>query len=403
MGEQVITSSHWGWLTPAPGSMTQRMRQAGRRPGWQAFNLLWSAWLFSMPLFTSVGTGYYVSVALSYPTFLVLFAAVHLRPYREIGYYAAGLLVLGCAVLPFNQAGWTYAVFACVYVPYAGSLVRAIAWMAVFELIVVTTGALLGWPWPVLAVVAGVCSSAGFGGLMARVNGMKRAGEQMSSQAVRRLAANAERERIGRDLHDLLGHTLSLITLKLELSRKLFDADPERARRELTEAETVARQALAQVRAAVTGIRATGLAGELASARLMLRTAGVALDVDALPALPDAVDDVLALALREAVTNIQRHAQATHVTVSFVLTDGRVAMAVSDDGRGGVMASGNGLTGMRERVEAMAGRLQVRSTPGAGTTLSMSLPLPAAVPPAPAADPVVSLSIGMPDGAENPS
>src|SRR3546814_4560513 len=111
----------------------------------------------------------------------------------------------------------------------------------------------------------------------------KDAALQLSHDEVRRLAATAERERIGRDLHDLLGHTLSLITLKLELSRKLFERDPTASKRELEDAEAVARHALAEVRCAVTGIRAADLAAELASARLMLESSGVHLDYGAPP------------------------------------------------------------------------------------------------------------------------
>ena len=127
----------------------------------------------------------------------------------------------------------------------------------------------------------------------------------LSQDEVRRLAATAERERIGRDLHDLLGHTLSLITLKLELSRKLFERDPARAKHEMEDAERVAREALAQVRSAVTGIRATDLAAELASAKLLLETTRVQLDYAPPPqGLPPEVERGLALVLREAVTNI---------------------------------------------------------------------------------------------------
>ena len=238
----------------------------------------------------------------------------------------------------------------------------------------------LGWPWEIMAILVGICTSSGFGGLMGRVSGMKRAAERMSRDEVRRLAANAERERIGRDLHDLLGHTLSLITLKLELSRKLFDRDPQRARAELGEAEEVARHALTEVRAAVTGIRATGMAGELASARLLLQTAGVVLEADAVPLLPDAVDDALAWVLREAVTNIHRHARASRASVAVTQVDGHARMRVCDDGRGGIADHGNGLKGMHERVGALGGKLHIRSLPGEGTELEVDIPLPAAEP-----------------------
>jgi two-component system sensor histidine kinase DesK len=200
---------------------------------------------------------------------------------------------------------------------------------------------------------------------------------RLSHDEVRRLAATAERERIGRDLHDLLGHTLSLITLKLELSRKLFDRDPEAARREITDAENVARHALAEVRSAVTGIRATDLAAELASARLLLESTGVHLDY-VLPALtlPLDMERALALILREAATNIARHAQATRAMVSLEAADHRVRVSISDDGRGGVGEEGNGLCGMRERVRALDGRMEIQSLKGQGTTLRIDLPMP---------------------------
>ena len=121
---------------------------------------------------------------------------------------------------------------------------------------------------------------------------------KLSHDEVRRLAATAERERIGRDLHDLLGHTLSLITLKLELARKLSERDPPGSRRELEEAERVARHALAEVRSAVTGIRSADLAAELASARLLLESSNVHLEYDAPPAvLPPDVERGLSLVL----------------------------------------------------------------------------------------------------------
>ena len=177
-----------------------------------------------------------------------------------------------------------------------------------------------------------------------RCNEEKDAELQLSHDEVRRLAATAERERIGRDLHDLLGHTLSLITLKLELSRKLFDRDPDAARREVEEAEKVARHALAEVRSAVSGIRAADLAAELASARLLLESSGVQLDYEHPPAdLPDDVERGLSLVLREAVTNIARHAEARAATIEVRREHASVCMLISDNGRGGIDADGNGL------------------------------------------------------------
>ncbi len=366
------------WLQPAPDSMVCRVRRSGRRPGFQVLNLLWSAWVFVTPLFMPVGWHFYVSLALSYPLFLLLFVLSYVRPNREAWYYVTALDLLAVACMPFNPAAWSYGVFACAFVPYSekDTLVISAAKLAFVELLLVLPAVWMRWPWEIVAVLIGVCTSTGCGSLAARITSVKNAAQRMSVEEVRRLAANAERERIGRDLHDLLGHTLSLITLKLELSRKLFDRDPGGARRELGEAEDVARHALAEVRAAVTGIRATGLAGEMASARLMLRASGVELAAGAMPILPDAVDDVLALVLREAVTNIHRHAQARHAEVDVRLVGNHAVMHVRDDGRGGVRASGNGLHGMRERVEALGGTLGIESRPGKGTRLRVDVPLP---------------------------
>ena len=180
-------------------------------------------------------------------------------------------------------------------------------------------------------------------------------------------------------MHDLLGHTLSLITLKLELSRKLFDRDREAARRELEEAERVARHALAEVRAAVTGIRSTDLAAELASARLLLDSSGVRLDYGSLPdSLPQEVERTLALVIREAMTNIHRHAAATEACVRFTRTQEQLDMQISDNGKGGLVAHGNGVSGMCERVRALGGSLQIDSPPRRGTRVLISVPLRAA-------------------------
>jgi two-component system sensor histidine kinase DesK len=198
---------------------------------------------------------------------------------------------------------------------------------------------------------------------------------KLSHEEVRRLAATAERERIGRDLHDLLGHTLSLITLKLELSRKLLERDLPAARREVEEAERVARHALAEVRSAVTGIRAADLAAELASARLLLESSMVHLQYEAPPALPPEIERSLALVIREAATNIARHAQATHAQIAFACEAGIVQLRIADDGRGGIVDEGNGLGGMRERVSKLGGSLRIESPKGQGTRLQVRVPV----------------------------
>jgi len=132
------------------------------------------------------------------------------------------------------------------------------------------------------------------------------------------------------------------------------------------------------VRSAVSGIRAAAMAAELASARLLMEAAGVQMEYWHDPQeLPGEVETCLALVLREAVTNIQRHARANRVEVTVIAGAERVVMRVRDDGRGGVKERGNGLTGMRERIEARGGTLAIESPRGRGTSIEVSLPVPA--------------------------
>jgi len=204
---------------------------------------------------------------------------------------------------------------------------------------------------------------------------LKRADEE-----IEHLAKVAERERIARDLHDLLGHTLSLITLKAELARKLVDRDPQRAKQEMRDVEQTSRAALADVREAISGYRGEGLAAELIRARKTLETAGIAVDceVGELPLSP-AQETVLALALREAVTNVVRHAQARQCSVRLQRDKNLCTLEIADNGLGADAPEGNGLRGMRERLEAIGGSLQRQCE--AGTRLVIHLPLaPAAAP-----------------------
>jgi len=205
---------------------------------------------------------------------------------------------------------------------------------------------------------------------------LRRSREQLlrKQEEVEHMATIAERERISRDLHDLLGHTLSLITLKAELAGKLAGRDIAACKQEIGDIERCARNALSEVRAAVTGYRLTGLQHELATARASLAAAGIELQADvAWFTVPAAAENVMALALREAVTNIIRHADASRCDVSLVLEGGVILFRIADNGAGGKsIENGNGLTGMQERVLALGGQLALRVEQG----LALELRLP---------------------------
>ncbi|HEX4911872.1 MAG TPA: sensor histidine kinase, partial [Permianibacter sp.] len=190
------------------------------------------------------------------------------------------------------------------------------------------------------------------------------------------LAGLAERERIARDLHDLLGHTLSLIALKAELARKLLDRDPARAKTEVADIETAARDALQEVREAVAGYRGSGLQQELKRLSQALQVVNIQAQIQ-LPAmtLPPAHENVLSFVVREAITNVIRHARARQCEIRVSRLPGHVELLVHDDGEAPVGVEGNGLRGMRERVLTLHGELEFAS--GNGHRIRVRLPLPA--------------------------
>jgi two-component system, NarL family, sensor histidine kinase DesK len=201
-----------------------------------------------------------------------------------------------------------------------------------------------------------------------------------------RMAVTKERQRLARDLHDLLGHTLSLIILKSELAGRLVEQEPSQAAQEIREIEQVARQSLREVRVAVAGYRQPRLASELDGARQLLEAAGVTCHIeDAAGALPPAAEAVLAWTVREGVTNVIRHGRAHHCTIRVTGGAGNVRVEVINDGDHGrqqantLHEAGSGLAGLTERVRAYGGAIEagsLQTTDTGGFRLLVDLPLP---------------------------
>jgi len=225
----------------------------------------------------------------------------------------------------------------------------------------------------------------GLGGTILNLRANRQAQTALAGKdlEIARLAKIAERERIARDLHDLLGHTLSVIAIKAELAHKLLGIDGTgggmdgaNAATEMREVAEVARKALAEVRQAIVGLRNIGLLDATRAVDTMLRAAGLEtrLNVEELPALTPAQENALAQAVLEAGTNIVRHANASRVSISILCRQSRVTVEVDDNGRGGPLDPGQGLSGMRQRLTALRGELQVRALEP-GTRLIAALPL----------------------------
>jgi two-component system sensor histidine kinase DesK len=293
-------------------------------------------------------------------------AAVFL-PLYFLGYWVKGtrrllivgaLFLLATAAAKWNVGAATFIVFGASFTGHGGDTRTSIRWLAILVSLTGLESWLLGFPrtyW-ITGIVCGALVGAISIGQAQRMRIHRRL--RMAQEDVERMAKIAERERIARDLHDLLGHTLSLIVLKSELASKLTESDPDRAAREIRDVERISRDALAQVRAAVRGYRSTGMMAEVDHARATLETAGIRFECEMEKvSVPPPEESVLVLALREAVTNIVRHSAATSCRVRFLRTAGGYELQIADDGRGGVVEEGSGLNGMRERVESLGGTL----------------------------------------------
>lgn len=321
-----------------------------------------------------------VLIALS----LLFFLPIYFYSFWAHGWrVGASIFVIGCmgiAWANFNFGGSCFVIFAATTCArFKEKRTAYFAFGMVFAMVALASYAfhLQTFFW-VPALIFSVPSTIGaiVGETLLRTN------DQLfrKQEEIQHLAALAERERIGRDLHDLLGHTLSVITLKAELARKLLDRDHEACRKEIGDIEHTARQALSEVRSAVLGYRDTGLAHELRNAHNTLASAQVSFssEVQTDP-LPAAAENIIALALREAVTNIIRHSQATACQVTLAKHGNRLLFQISDNGfpqlseTEQVIRKGNGLLGMGERVLALGGTFDI-NTKG-GVTIAIALPL----------------------------
>ncbi|MFC5458608.1 sensor histidine kinase [Massilia niabensis] len=351
--------------------------EQGRMPYFWLLSLSYMFWKYA---YVAPGAA---EVALLVLTFVVFFP-LYCASYWARGWQVPACMLAGCLIgaawAPWNAGAGTFFIFACAMaarIMQARRAMLAIAGVMLFGVLVSLLIEQTQMRWLFLMPILTISLPVGMGSMMdAR---LRRSRQELlrKQEEVEHMATIAERERISRDLHDLLGHSLSLIALKAELARKLVHRDAGACEREIGDIEVSARQALAEVRAAVSGYRESGLAHALAGARASLAAASVELDerVERILLAP-ATEHVVALALREAVTNVVRHAGARRCTLSLALEGGSVVLRVADDGerlRGGAeLRHGNGLSGMQERVAALGGRLALRV--GAGLALELRVP-----------------------------
>lgn len=351
---------------------------AGR---WQPINLVWlvySAFFFLDPVQRGSRRGWLVFAGV-YACFLALYVLfLGARSGRNRRLLLLALAVLGAAYYPMNSGCGGMFIYVAALAPFATASLATAAGMIVAA--TVASGAegillhLNPWSW---GMVAFLTASIGAGNLVIALRTAANRRLGLAQEQIEHLAKLAERERIARDLHDVLGHTLSVVVLKSELAGRLLASgarsDNEGARREIGEVEQIARKALGEVREAIRGYRAEGIAAEVARARRALDAAGVRLEWQAQSlSLEPSHESVLALVLREAVTNILRHASATSCRLELASDSRGTRLSVHDDGRGAIDGEGNGIRGMRERIEALGGRFEIDSRQG--TRLTVAIP-----------------------------
>ncbi|QOR70675.1 sensor histidine kinase [Ruania alkalisoli] len=254
--------------------------------------------------------------------------------------------------------------FPPVYAVFSQPLRRAIILAGGLVVIVATTVLLAGSPERLL-YAGTITGTTLFVGLIRWIDDRHQEREVLERQ----LTVTAERERVARDVHDVLGHSLTVVTVKAELAERLIEADPVAAKAEIAAIRSLTREALGELRATVSGLRVARLADELTAAQEALTDAGIDADVPTDPAVVDPRHRiVVAWVLREAITNVVRHSGAGRCEVSL----GSSSLVVADDGVGpGGAAEAGGLRGARERVDAAGGTLTVRPGETGGTRVEV--------------------------------
>jgi two-component system sensor histidine kinase DesK len=356
-------------------------------------SLLWLAFPIVDVLGSDAGTLRTVAVLAAVAGFVVVYNLLPRGP-GDCEVDRGVLLSLGAMVLiagvltVADRPSWAMLfVFAAIggamrLSPRAGAL-----W--IFACTALTAGTLLAADSDPGTAASVTATTLGIGFMMFAFRRLIRLNHELveAREELARLAVSEERARFARDLHDLLGHSLSVIAVKAELAERLIARDPERAAEHVADVREVARDALAEVRDTVSGYRRPTLSSELEGARMALEAAGIEAELEAAAVdLPADVEAVLAWAVREGTTNTVRHSGARSCRIAVRPGVDDVSAEIVDDGAGprapgttaNASAGGNGLAGLRERAARVAGRVEAGPAPEGGFRLRVTVPRPAA-------------------------
>jgi two-component system, NarL family, sensor histidine kinase DesK len=348
-----------------------------REHGWTPYAwLVFLGFFFFQPILDPHASRLdWIITAVASAVFLVMYFLLFWvgRPWKYL--MVAGMAAMGLGLGHWNVGASVFIIFAVAFMGFVieNAFVALVA-IGVIMAALAIDAFLFHAPSPFWATSMIVSFGVGVSNVHFAERSRADAKLRLANEEIEHLAKAAERERIARDLHDVLGHTLSLIIVKSTLAGKLLDRQPLAARKEIADIEKVSREAMAEIRSTLRGYSTYRLGDELERAKTTLRCAGVELKTQTTEvAMSPAQESVLALITREAITNVVRHAQARQCRLELAASNGDCILQIQDDGRGGFENEGNGLRGMRERIEALGGKLE-RDT-SCGTRLRFQFPL----------------------------
>jgi len=370
-------------------SVAEQVHASKRLPGGRHSKWIPLIWLpyylffLLQPVFEHAPLARWVETGIATVFFLIFYFGMFWGKKPTPWFYLAGLILLGLIFSPLNSGAACFFIYSAAFSPFiaqtemsALGVILGIVGVSALETWVSTFSL---WPFPrmpwwTFIYSGGFALVIGVGNIFFAQRNRTNYKLRMAQEEIEHLAKVAERERIARDMHDVLGHTLSVIILKSELAGKLIDKDPERAKHEIRDVEQTSRQALADVRNTIRGYRVQSLCEELKQAKATLETAGVTVKSEtAQVKLTPAQESIAALIVREAVTNVVRHAGAQTCVLRLASLKDRCLIEIQDDGQGCNGAEGNGTRGMRERIMTLGGTFERVSDKG--TKLTIQFPL----------------------------
>ena len=316
----------------------------------------------------------YLSMLAALLLFLVCYFWAYRTPRSEMHWPITGIIAVAALITPVNSGSISMFAYASFFIGFAYPLRRYLLLSALLVGLLVVLDLTLKINWSLfLALGIPIVLAVGLLGRAEQAKLLHRLAERKSEDEVKQLAAMVERERIARDLHDILGHTLSSIALKADLAQKLLSRDKaQEATVQLNELSQIARDALSQVRQSVSGFKHQGLTAEVGKLLARLRDAGFAAELlGEIPSLTTRQESAIILALTELVTNVIRHSRGAHCTLQFTKQADSWQICLSDDGSIDALREGNGLSGLRERLAALGGNLAIAYQQGVQACISV--------------------------------